>query len=236
MCRSLAQGGQRCSTHAQQKLATALTGYGNAIAVGSGNMNRVRRAYDRLVTAEEDYASTPEGKDSLNALLTQDLPPEIRTRITNSLTVGAHLRTRNRIIQRATPALDAGDPLPGVTDTSGTATAVRDAVRHMRENPDLYRTPPTSRDHVIGVATYPTVAAQTAGVRRWEIAVDEAAHAMRRTRFRTLPTPQGLSDEDYNRWNQRTRDEHYRRFAEAAFRLAVISDRLRAARAQTPTA
>lgn len=226
MCRSLAQGGQRCSTHAQQKLAAAQTAYGNAIAVGMGNMNRIKRSYDRLVRAEQDYASTKEGRASLNALIAdRAIPEEISTRLHNSLRVGEHLRKRNAAIAANSAHLDAQGLLPGGTATPGTQEALHAALSDMRANPDQYRTPTRRAENLVGVATYATQAEQSAGVTRWEREVDNAAN-LYDTSLRLL-----------HRAGQRPIDvpaSALQRATDDAVYLVTVSERLRKARAQNP--
>lgn len=228
MCRSRAEGGQRCHTHAKQKLVTAGQAYGNAIAVGMLNMNQIRRTYDRLVVAEQEYASTKDGAASLRATLAGDnVPVEIRTRLTEALTVGAHLRERNKIVQHNAAALDAQGLLPGCTDTPGTDEMLRKALTDIRANPDRCRNPHPAGP-LLGVKTYTTRARQDYGVARWAQGVDQAARvyadALRFAEMANDPegpnSPPGYSD----------------RLTEAALRLVAMSERLRVARAQNPPA
>lgn len=228
MCRSLAEGGQRCSTHAQQKLAAAQTAYGNAIAVGMGNMNRIKRSYDRLVKAEQDYASTKEGRASLGALAADlSVPAEIRTRLHESIATGDHLRARNAAIAANAAHLDQQALLPGGTATTGTQQALHTALSDMRNNPDQYRAPVRAAQKLIGVATYATQADQSAGVTRWEREVDNAAQRYD-TSLRLLHHA-GQRPADVP-------DSIVQRATDDAVYLVTVSERLRKARAQNPPA
>lgn len=226
MCRSQAEGGQRCAGHAGAQLRAATDAYVAVLLDTPDDRERVDAAYQRIVTAEEDYASTPTGRSELAGMLEDGALPEVEARVTRALEVGAHLRERNRIVRNAAAAMESGGSPFGTTGDRETDYRMWQMVTAVRDQPDRFRTPLGERDRVPGLKTYKSVAEQEAGVARWERGVHQAARETNQGMFHTNfdMSEAGLAAET-------RRTEAY---GVKMYRLIVIADRWRRAKAQNP--
>lgn len=109
MCRSEAEGGQRCHTHALKRFQRASNDYRTAMANLPSEPSEQDRAhvgglYEALTRSRDEYASTPKGERELqaqaHALEANGREGAART-LRESITRGRDIRNVNRAVQRS---------------------------------------------------------------------------------------------------------------------------------------
>lgn len=248
MCRSAAEGGQRCSHHARKVVARAQRVHEEARRAHEANPSRetseaTGKAYDDLIVAQEDLASTRTGLAEARAAA-EDRAASAYSRLhaESLVEVGEFLSRRNAALRAGLEDARLGRPLFGGTGDEATDEALRAAVAVVAANLDGCRM--GSNKPFVKVPVFATVKRQAADVVRrvrevkrsaadfsvWqgEVAADEADAVIdETTRFARADTYRWLVQRrqvaDRVRWRNM-----------AATDVVLAAHRLAQSRAQTP--
>lgn len=118
MCRSMAEGGQRCAAHTREKLtlkATAVEQAVKALTAGHGDPSALRTAQEEWETAAAEYASTDEGHTHLSTQAAAAGDMDTQALLNTVIAKGEALRAANR----ETAALIKAVKLAGATPAAG---------------------------------------------------------------------------------------------------------------------
>lgn len=143
MCKSAAEGGQRCSAHTRARFDKATDNL--AVAAATGDPERIQQARAAWETAAVEHASTREGRNELRKKVSEHTAAgddDLAANTTNIIQRGTALQAANREVAEAIRAANrpeartARDIANGRYSFADDDTAVMSSARFVCENHD----------------------------------------------------------------------------------------------------